>query len=77
MSASRSFKEYVSSRFENEIFNSISSYLVGNKDNLSLRLYNVEYIDYIELMDATVKHVPVNDLPGSEIEFDILVEADI
>lgn len=45
MANSRSFKEYVASRFENEIFNSISSYLIGNKDNLSLRLYNVEDMD--------------------------------
>lgn len=70
-------KEYVASRFDNEIFNEISSYLINNKDRLTLRLYNVEYIDWIELQDATVKHVQINDLPGSEIEFDILVEADI
>ncbi|WP_455046378.1 hypothetical protein [Mogibacterium timidum] len=77
MAGSRSFKEYVASRFDNEIFNEISSYLINNKDRLTLRLYNVEYIDWIELQDATVKHVQINDLPGSEIEFDILVEADI
>ena len=77
MARSRSFKEYIDKRFENDIFNSISSYLIENKDKLNLRLYNVEYIDWIELQDTTVKHVPVNDLPGSEIEFDILVEADI
>lgn len=77
MAGSRSFKDYISTRFDNEIFNAISSYLIENKERLNLRLYNVEYIDWIELQEATVKHVPVNDLPGSEIEFDILVEADI
>lgn len=75
MARSRSFKEYVANRYDNEIFNSIATYLVKNKDRLTVNLYNVEYIDWIELQDATVKHVPINDLPGSEIEFDILVEA--
>lgn len=75
MARSRSFKEYVARRYDNEIFNSIATYLIDNKDRLDLNLHNVEYIDWIELQDTTVKHVPVNDLPGSEIEFDILVEA--
>lgn len=43
---------------------------------VSLRLYNVEYIDWIELQSATVKHTQINDFPGSEIEFDILVKAE-
>lgn len=77
MPGSRSFKEYIQNRFDNEIFNSIASYLIENKDRMNLRPYNVEHIDYIELQSAPVKYVPVNDLPGSEIEFDILVEADI
>ena len=75
MPGSRSFKEYVAKRYDNDIFNSIASYLYGNKDKLPVQFYNVANIDRIELQSTDVKHVPVNDLPGSRIGFDIYVEA--
>lgn len=76
MSNSRSFKDYIANRFDNELFNSVNSYLIQHRKNLNLNLYNIEYIDYVELQAVEVKQVYVNDLPGSEIEFDILAEAD-
>ena len=33
-------------------------------------------MDYVELQEVTVKQVYVNDLPGADIAFDILAEAD-
>jgi len=76
MSSSRSFREYVEKRFDNELFNEINTYLIHNRNNLHVNLYNVEYVDYVELQEVTVKQVYVNDLPGADIAFDILAEAD-
>lgn len=75
MAKSRSFREYLEKRYDNEIYNTIHAYLIENKDRLHLRLNNVERIDYIDLQHTPVKHVLVEDLPGSEISFEMLVEA--
>ena len=81
MAGSRSFKEYVSQRFDNDIFNSTASYVedVGreNFDSLNLRLYRIHRVGEFELADAKVLHVDAYDLPGTQIGFDIRVEAQI
>lgn len=45
MAGSRSFKEYVSQRFDNDIFNSVASCVEGvgreDFDSLDLRLYRI------------------------------------
>jgi hypothetical protein len=72
---SRSFKDYVSKRYDNYIFNSISNYLIGHREELTRDLYNIEHVDYVDLQSAEVKRVYVDNLPGSMISFTILVEA--
>ena len=81
MPGSRSFKEYVSQRFDNEIFNAIASYVeeVGREDfdALDLRLYKIHQVGDFELAETKVLHVDAYDLPGTKIGFDIRVEAQI
>lgn len=72
----RSFTSYVADRFYNELFAAINDYAEINADNLNLRLYQVNRIGEIELSDITVKFVSVNDLLGSEIEFEAAIEAE-
>ena len=76
MARQRSFTSYVADRFYNELFAAINDYYAEtNSDNLNLRLYQVNRIGEIELSDITVKFVSVNDLPGSEIEFEVEIDA--
>lgn len=81
MSGSRSFKDYVSKRFDNEIFNSIASYIeeIGNDDfdSLGLRLHRIHQVGDFELAEANVLHVDAYDFPGSKIGFDIRVEVQV
>lgn len=76
MARQRSFTSYVADRFYNELFAAISDFAEDNTDDLNLRLYQVNRIGGIELSDITIKYVSVNDLPGSEIEFEVAVEAE-
>ena len=77
----RSFKEYVSKRFDNKIFNSIDTHIdeTGQEDfdALELRLYKIHQPGDFELSDTEVLHVDAYDLPGMQIGFDIRVEAHI
>ena len=77
MARQRSFTSYVADRYYNELFAAINDYYAEtNSDNLNLRLYQVNRIGEIELSDITVKFVSVNDLPGSEIEFEVAIDAE-
>ena len=76
MARQRLFTSYVADRFYNELFAAINDYAETNSDNLNLRLYKVNKIGGIELSGITVKFVSVNDLPGSEIEFEVAIDAE-
>lgn len=71
-----SFTSYVADKFNNELFAVINDYAETNSDNLNLRFYQVNKIGGIELSDITVKYVSVNDLPGSETEFEVVIDAE-
>ncbi|MGF7142412.1 hypothetical protein HNQ56_000830 [Anaerotaenia torta] len=77
MGSNHSVTDYVAERFENEIFNTIQSYIEDNYDILKLQLYRVRNIGGIELSDLIVKSVSINDLPDMKIEFDVAVEAEL
>lgn len=77
MPNSRSFKEYVSNRFYNEIFDAVAEYISDNADDLDLRLYRIRRSGEIELQDIYVRTVSVSDLPGSAISFDVALEAEL
>ena len=76
MARQRSFTSYVADRFYNELFAVINDYAEIKADSLNLRLYQVNKIGGIELTDITVKFASVNDLPGSEIEFEVVIDAE-
>lgn len=77
MAQVRSFKEYVKNRFYNELFESIVDYLEENFESLNISTHSVRRIDSAELLEIEVKHVYIEDLPGMEIAFEVLVEAEI
>lgn len=77
----KSFKEYVKNKFDDFIWNQIEKFIVCNSNNnfdsLELRLYQIEQIKYVELVDVSVRFVNISDVPYSLIKFDILVEAEL
>lgn len=79
MPGRRSFKEYVSKRFDNEIFNYIASYVEETAwddfDSLDLRVNSLYQIGEVELSDTKVLHVDAYDIPGMRGGFDVGVEA--
>lgn len=75
---SRSFKEYVRNNLDNQMWNAIGEYLTSvEPSTLDLRLNKVRNVGEMELYDTELQFVDVSDLPGSAIEFDIVMDATI
>ena len=70
-----SFINYVEVKFYNELFDALQDFISNHSDILDIRLNIVEEIDEVELSDIVFKQVYVEDLPGSIIAFDVLIEA--
>lgn len=77
MSTGRSFTEYVSSRFYNELFAAVSNYVEENYASLDLRSYAVKYIDSAVLSDITIKRVYVDDREDMRIAFEVALDSEI
>lgn len=75
--ADRSFKEYIGSRFYDQFFNAIKSYVIQNRNNIELSSRTVSSADYVELSDFEIKSVGIDDRDGMGIAFDVIVEAEI
>lgn len=75
--ADRSFKEYIGSRFYDQFFNAIKSYVIQNRNSIELSSRTVSSADYAELSDFEVKSVGIDDRDGMSIAFDVLVEAEV
>ena len=75
--ADRSFKEYIGSRFYDQFFNAIKSYVIPNRHNIELSSRTVSSADYAELSDFEIKSVGIDDRDGMGIAFDVLVEAEV
>ncbi|MGM8363998.1 ImmA/IrrE family metallo-endopeptidase [Virgibacillus sp. W0181] len=75
MGIEHSFNNYVEVKFYNELFDALQDFISNHSDKLDIRLSIVEEIDEIELSDIVIKKVYVEDLPGSIIAFDVLIEA--
>jgi DNA-binding Xre family transcriptional regulator len=76
MTQNRSFKNYVTNRFYNELYDTVSSYLEHNHRDLDVSSHVVRTIDSAELLDIDIKSVLVDNLPGMKIAFDVLLEAE-
>lgn len=76
MAQSRSFKEYVKNNLDNQMWKAIEDYLSSaDSSTLDLRLNRVRNVGEIELYDTELQFVDVSDLPGSAIEFDVVMDA--
>lgn len=65
--ADRSFKEYTGSRFYDQFFNAIKSYVLQNRHNIELSSRTVSSADYAELSDFEIKSVGIDDRDGMGI----------
>lgn len=76
MRESRSFKEFVKNNLDNQLWKTIEDYLSTVEPSiLDLRLNRVRNVGEIELYDTDLQFVDVSDLPGSDIEFDVVMDA--
>lgn len=76
MAQSRSFKEYVKNNLDNQMWKAIEDFLSSlDPSTLDLRLNRVRNVGEIELYDTELQFVDVSDLPGSAIEFDVVMDA--
>lgn len=76
MRESRSFKEYVKNNLDNQMWKAIEEYLPSiEPSTFDLRLNRVRDVGEIELYDTELQFVDVSDLPGSAIEFDVVMDA--
>lgn len=72
-----SFKEYVRKRFFSDLYEAAENYVLGNYDDLYLPTKHVTNIGRVELEDATIERVFVNDLPDTRISFDVGMSLDL
>lgn len=77
MPVARSFKDYVSSQFYNEIFDAAAAFIEENTESLRLETRKVDAIGSVALTDIEIKTVNIEDRPGLGIGFVILVEAEL
>lgn len=73
----RSFQDYVSSRFEDELFQATEKFVFSNRFKPEFTTKKISYPTSTELERIWVKSVAVNDLPELEIEFIVTVEAQV
>ena len=74
-----SFKEYITNRFYNDLFDEVSKYIVYSEDVLRLQLKSHSTVQFEELVlsNLDIKHVYIEDQPNMQISFDIVVDAEI
>lgn len=77
MATGRSFAEYVKSKCYNGLYSAAELFVCDRSDELNLWSRKINNIGSIELMDATIQRVYVQDLPGMKIAFDVAMELTI
>jgi hypothetical protein len=77
MAHTRSFKEYISNRFYNELCSAAGDVIDRNWDSFDITCYKLNRPGKPEIEDVNVEHVWVNDEPGSEIQFDCAVSVSL
>ena len=75
--AGRSFKEYVSKRFEDELFAATEKFILSDRLNTEFVTRRITYPTSTEVDNVHVLSVSVNDLPDMEVEFVITLEAQV
>ena len=77
MAFGHSFTKFLNNNFIDELCNVASEYLNEHGDTLELKLRKVQEIGEIELLDTRINKVYVNDLPGTKIAFDVILELEL
>ena len=73
---SRSFTEYVKHNLDNQLWNALEEYLSDlDSSALQLRLRSIRNVGEYELYDTEIQFVNVSNLPGSNIAFDVVLDA--
>ncbi|MEB6113921.1 ImmA/IrrE family metallo-endopeptidase [Kurthia gibsonii] len=72
-----SFRDVIEDRFYNEIFNELSIFVQSNPDKLESKSNYVESPDEAELSDFEIKWVSITSSGGNEIQFDVILSAEI
>ena len=76
MRRSRSFKEYIKDNLDNQIWKRIEEFLRSvDPSVLNLHLSKILNVGEMELYETELQFVDVSDLPGSAIEFDVIIDA--
>ncbi|MCC4312327.1 hypothetical protein [Carnobacterium maltaromaticum] len=74
----RSFTKYVKVKFYNELFDAVDDYISNHGDeDLELNSESVYNFEEVVLEDIDVKKVYVSNSLTLDIDFDVLVEAEI
>ena len=79
MTRNCSFKEYITNRFYNDIFDEVSKYIVRSEDVVrsQLKSYSIYQFEEPVLSKLEVRSIYVEDQPNMQISFDIVVNAEI
>lgn len=73
----RSFREFLKNTHYNLICDAIIEYVSENKHNLNISLHSISNIDKIITDDFDIKFVTSTNGSGLEIDFDVVVEAEL
>ena len=79
MTRNCSFKEYITNRFYNDIFDEVSKYIVRSEDVVrsQLKSYSIYQFEKPVLSKLEVRSIYIEDQPNMQISFDIVVNAEI
>ena len=77
MTRARSFQEYVKSKCYNALYQAAENYVSDHWDALNLYTRKVHRIGSVELTDATIQRVYIEDLPGMMVGFDVCMELEV
>ena len=73
----RSFREFLKNKHYNLICDAITEYISEHKHSLNISLHNISNIDKVLSDDFDIKFVTSTNSFGLEIDFDVVVEAEL
>ena len=71
MPGSRSFKEYVKDKCYNDLYETAENYVADNWESMDLYTRNVHRIGSVDMVDASIERVYVQDLPGTRLALNL------
>lgn len=77
MATGRSFAEYVKSKCYSGLYKAAEDYVEREWESLPIYTKKVYKIGEIDLVDATIQRVYVEDLPGMRVKFDVGLELEL